>query len=206
MSVLPLSLTGLLYGVGVPVIALVLLALALIPASMRGGGRPEEVVRATYAYLGQTVGILLMSSSAIPTATSILSGQPFLGLTYTGLLLTFGLGGVLFLWQDGILRSVDALSITIPRTLFLFTWKFMGLMAVVLSALAVILPATFAGQSFGGDWWAMPIVFLVYGVLLMVLTHDRPIRSPLPFVSTSMKPASALPAKKLAASKKKRKK
>jgi hypothetical protein len=166
---MPLTL-GLFYGIFAPLLVVQGLALLFIPAMLNTGAKVPSVGKAIYCYLLQTVGITLMSLSGIPALWSVLASASFSTSIYLLLLITFTIGGLIFLWHDSISHTIDEASRGIPHTIYFYSFKLLGFLFMVLSALYMIyIMLMFPAQE--GSWWVLPAIILAYGFLLSWCTR-----------------------------------
>lgn len=205
----PVSLTslfeaiGLPYGITLPLFVLGMFTLLILPVIFRPGARAESVAYASYCYLCQMLGILLMTSGALPALYAVFAQRPLAEPTYLGLLIVFLVGGALLLWHDSKLRKIDDASKAIPAALFFMTWKFIGMLVILFSGISLAL-RLLDPMSQDGDWWVIHLIMILYGLVISWFT----LRPTMPgFSSTPVikSPAPAAP-KKLIASKSKTKK
>jgi hypothetical protein len=200
-----LSAPSLTYGLLVPLLVVQLFALLLLPGMLRPGAKPTEVTRAAYCYLAQALGVLLMSVGGLPTLYALLASQPMVGGMYTGLLMIFAAGGILFLAYDAQSRTVDAASRMVPETIFFFTWKFIGLLSAMFAAATFVIRIMISGGEPDPRWWVVHMLFLIYGLVLSWFTH-LPVGTPLlPFSSAPLLPKTAHAAAGKPSAKKKKK-
>lgn len=118
---------------------LLIFCLVLATSLSREAARPQAVGEAVYCYLVQSVGIILMSISAVPTLYSVLSRSPLHSLTYAALLFVFSIGGLIFLWHDYLVSRLPAPSRSVPEAIYLSMWKFIGFTLLVFALLSIIL-------------------------------------------------------------------
>jgi hypothetical protein len=203
-----LSSTGLFYGLLIPLMLAQMIAVFVLVASSKSGARPSEVAKAVYCYLAETAGILLMSIGGITAMASVLSSRPLSSATYMGLLFVFAVGGITYLYHDGILHRVEASARSIPDAIFLYSWKFIALLVTLFAALSFILQLLLREGEMEPYWWVIHLVLVFYGVVLAwcvahPLKDDRPqtFRSA-PVARPAMSMAASAPKK--AVTKKKR--
>lgn len=195
---------GLFYGLLLPVAVVSLFCLFLLVGLSRGGARVEDVTLAIYCYLAQSLGIMLMTAGGLPALHSVFAGATLSSATYLGLVLTFAFGGILFLWHDSKLVRLNELAKSVPHAVFLYSWKFIGLLITMFSALSFILRLLFYFEGGNADWWVMHTVMLIYGLLLSWFTLE-PAGRPLPFVRSVGTVAMQSTSPKKAVAKKKKK-
>lgn len=141
---------------------------------MSPGAKARNTAQAMYCTIMMSIGVLLMTISAIPTVTSVLAGESYASETYLGLLIVFAAGGSIFLWHDHWIRTLDPASRLVPSLIFLFTVKTIGTLITLLAGLSVILTLTLGGAEYG--WWIMPLTLFLYGAVLFISTGS--VRSP----------------------------
>ncbi|PIQ75974.1 hypothetical protein COU78_03365 [Candidatus Peregrinibacteria bacterium CG10_big_fil_rev_8_21_14_0_10_49_24] len=203
------SFVSVFYGLLVPLMTALTLAVVFIASMLHPGAKPYGVGSAVFHYVMQGLGILLMTTGALPTITSVLAGVELTGATYFTLLLVFAAGGVLFLWHDNTVRTVDSASRAVPGAIFLYTIKIIGYLIIILWSLSVI-TIVVGGTAAEAGWWIMPLVMIVYGSLLSLCTHSGSTDPHLSvFKSISMNqrsasPSAKKPVKKAAVKKRKR--
>ena len=174
----PMSLTtlfasvGIPYGTSLPLIVLGLFVLITLPAFVHPGTRIPNIASAAYCYLAQMLGIILMSSGALPALYAVFSMQELSQMTYLGLLIIFGIGGFLFLWQDMQLQSMDGMARAVMGSLFVMTWKFIGLLTVVIGGLSFAMRLMLVTER-TDHWWVTHLIMLLYGLILTWFTLDR---------------------------------
>lgn len=199
----PASLT---YGILVPLMVIQLFAMLMLPGLLRPGTKPGEVGRATFYYLAMAVGVLLMSIGGLPVLYALLASLPMVGKVYTGLLMIFAAGGILFLAYDAQTRTVDPASRAVPETIFFFSWKFIGLLSAIIAMGTFIMRILISGGVLDPRWWVAHMLFLLYGLVLSWFTH-LPVGVPLlPFSSAPIMPKHAHAQAGKAVAKKKKKK
>lgn len=159
------SATGLAYGLLVPLLIAQMFALFLLPCMMKGG-RPQELAKAVYCYMAQTVGILLMTIGGLSAMISVLGNRELSGGTYVGLLFVFAVGGIAYLYHDNMLATIDAASRSVAEALFHYTWKFIALLIVLFASLSFLLELLLQDQNSEPYWWVTNVVLIFYGVLL----------------------------------------
>lgn len=173
---------GLIYGLLLPLGFFVLMALLALPAMLRPGMNIGALIKAIYACLGQTFGIMLMTAGGLPALHSVLSQNPLSPESYLGLLLVFATGGIVYLMHDSLLRTIDAPSKLLPATMLYYTWKFLGLFIAVLASLSLVLQLlAYSTIPAAEGWWAMHVVMLAYGLILSWFTLPSPARPVSPF-------------------------
>lgn len=190
-----------LYTLLLPVLGLQLLCLLVLPAMLRASGKPEDTIRAAYCYLAQSLGILLMCIGGMPALYAVLASQPLAGMMYTGFVLLFSLGGIVYLTHDTVVRTVDPQARAIPGALFFYTWKLMGLSAVLFSVGGLLLRLASGGAT-DARWWVFYAVLLVFGGIVTWFTQLPKTVKPA-FSSTSVNPLPAAKVVQPAAKKKK---
>ena len=156
---------GVFYSVVVPLIIIQLIILFFIPSLLKGGVNVMEVGKATYCYLAQAVGLILMTLGGLPTLYSVLAGNALYDTQYISLLFVFSFGGLSYLWHDHLARSVDKNARLVPSTVYFFTVRFIGHLIVLFASLSLLLKLMLAPNLAPG-WWVMHTVVFVYGVLL----------------------------------------
>lgn len=199
---------GVPYGMLLPVGVVSLLALVALAGMIRGGN-PWEIAYATYCYFAEAIGIILITTGSLPVLLAVLTGQLLNNETYVGLLFVFAVGGILFLWHDAALRSIDASSKAVPGALFFFSWKLIGLLLASFALLSLILSVVIETVQLQSA--VMHVTVLAYGVALSWFTQVNGRARPSVTTRTLMvpqMPAMALKSKKpvaKAAPKKKKK-
>jgi hypothetical protein len=164
------STVGLAYGLMLPVVLMQLLAILFIASLLRPGSSTRSVARATYCYLMMGVGILLMTTAALPTTASVLAGASYSPATYVALLVLFGAGGLVYLWHEQWAHTIDGASSAVPSLIFFYVFKIAGILATLLAALSVILTLILGGGSDSG-WWVLPLSIFFYGLILSWCTR-----------------------------------
>lgn len=177
--------------------ALALLLLLSLP-SLLSGGVAKDVATAAYSYIAQSLGIVLMTIGALPSAYAVFAQQPLASGAYVGLLLTFSLGGLLYLRHDTKLSKMPSAAKQGPGVLFFYMWKVVGLVIALFAGLSALLSLSTIGLQEAGDWWINQMVLLLYGLIVSWFTIGS--------YTTSVKAApimkaSPAPAKKLIAGK-----
>lgn len=159
-----LSSIGVFYSVMVPSLLLVLLAVILLVSTSTPGAKAGLVMRASFHYIMQAIGIVLMTVGAIPTLTSVLGGPPYPGRVYMSLLWVFLVGGALFLWNEQCTQKIEHASLTMVHALFVTTVKTIGYVVALFSGLVLLIQIAL-GQ-YTEHWWVSPVILLLYGILL----------------------------------------
>jgi hypothetical protein len=163
---------GLFHGLLLPVVVLGMFILLALPAVFRPSARAEAITLAAYCYLAQMLGVMLMTAGSLPALYAVFAQRPLTETTYIGLLIVFGIGGLIFLWHDSHLHKIDLASRAIPGALFAMTWKFIGLLVTVFAGLSLILRLMLVNEQ-TGDWWVTNLIMLVYGMVLCWFTLHR---------------------------------
>lgn len=192
------------YGLFLPAAGMLLISFLILPAMLRSGGKAEDIGKAAYCYLAQSVGILLMALGGMPALYAVLASQPLAGMMYTGLLLLFALGGIVYLSHDTAVRSIDPAARAVSGTVFFYTWKLMGL-AAVLFAVSGLLLRLAAGGATDARWWVFYAVLLVFGGVITWFTQMPRAVGPV-FRSAPIAPVPAAKAAQPAAKRKTSKK
>ncbi len=177
-----------------PVFALLLFFLLCVPAFMRSSARPMDIARAAFHCLAQSVGIVFMIAGSLPALQVVISGQALNPTTYMALLLVFAVGGLLFLWNEVQLKEMSVASKEIPETLYFYTWKFIGLVAVLVSGLSMALNLLLMPESFMDGSWMAHVILFFYGMLITFFTLSRPhitAAAPIRIVPTAAKKKSS---------------
>ncbi|MDO8648914.1 MAG: hypothetical protein Q7R81_03960 [Candidatus Peregrinibacteria bacterium] len=172
MSAAPASLfgvVGILYGVLVPLAILGVIAIVFIPSIHIPGAKPWAVGKAIYCSFMQALGLLLMTIGGLPAVYGVLARQPYESVIYIALLLVFSAGGLTFLWHDHLLRSVDENSRSVPSAIFFLMFKVLGYGSVLFAALSLVLTMLLGFEE--EEWWVMPTIMLLYGLLLSWCTR-----------------------------------
>ena len=155
----------------IPVVAFQLIGLLFVAGQLQQGAKPLEVGKAIYAVLAQTLGAVLMSVGGLPAVYSVLTGVPLHSMTYSGLLMVFAVGGVLYFISDARVKMLDPKSAAVPAGVVFFTWKFFGLFIFVGAVLSCMLQLLLLGPSQAPFWWPLHIIAILYGALLIWCTR-----------------------------------
>lgn len=190
-----LTSVGLTYGLAMPVIVLVVFILLTLPAVFRPSVRAEAICFAAYCCLAQMLGILLMSAGGLPALYAVFAQEPLSEIGYVGLLFLFAVGGVLFLWHDSRLQTIDAASAAIPAFIFFFTWKFIGLLITVFAGLSFMLQIIHTIPR-DDNWWVTHLIMLLYGLVITWFALRRPTLSIAPLEQVPPPPSVPVVAKK----------
>jgi hypothetical protein len=166
------------------IILILLFVLFLIPSLLPTGVRPEATVKALLCVVMQGVGVGLMSISGLPALIAVFSGIVLPHQSYLALLLIFAIGGLLFLWYESKLVSLDATSKALPVLLFFVTLKFVGMSTLFLSAL-ILVTTLLTTPAPSIALWVSQIVFILYGLFLLWSVREFPAHKS-PFQSTPM--------------------
>ena len=167
------DLSGLFYGVLVPLVVVQLVILFIIPSVIKSNAKVEEIGKATYCFLSEGLGLILMTVGGIPTLYSVLAQSPLHDTQYIALLLVFASGGFTYLWHDYVLKSVSTAARAIPHTIYFFTIKFLSHAIVLFSSLSLLLKATLTESDFEPHWWIMHAIMLLYGLILWWCTRSN---------------------------------
>lgn len=159
-----------LYGVIVPLLLVVLLAVVFIPSALTAPGKARSIGEAIHCYFMQGFGVLLMTVGSLPTVYSVLAGISYSSGTYFGLLLVFAGGGAVFLWQDLRAASLDAQARAVPAAIFLAAFRIIGQVTLSLAILSFLLSITVGSTDMG--WWVMPVLMGIYGGLIAWCTRS----------------------------------
>lgn len=176
LSLIEAGMSGMLDALLLPLLILQLFALVFIPSLLGSGARPFAVGKAVYSYLLQTIGIVAMSLGGIPALFAVLEKlttgyERYATQDYIALLIVFTAGGLTFLWHERTAQTIDEPSRRVPAALFWFTFKLLGYLLMLLSALSFFQTMLLAPQSENGAWWIMPLLLFLYGVLLSWCTR-----------------------------------
>ena len=186
---------GINYAFVVPLAILLLLAVLVVPALMRASGRTEAIGEAAYCYLAMTLGILFMASGGLPAFYAVLSQQLLPVDTYMGLLFLFAVGGCTFLWHDARVLTLDPGSRLVAGTLYLFTWKFVGLLVSLFAGLTLCLQLLTGAPA---DRALMHLTMFLFGLLVSWFTrlHHSPTLIPFATHKPLVRPATSVAGKK----------
>lgn len=203
MPVTPLNLLFdtrvLLFEGLIAVLLIMLFTLLMLPSVLKPGSRTEDVAKAAYGYIAQTMGLFLMTVAGLPAFYAAMGWAAYSSGAYAGLLTIFAVGGILFLWQDGVMRKLDPASRLLPQIIFTHVWKLIGLIAVLAAGLSATFFLFTNTAPLTPGWWVMYAGLFLYGVLVSWLTFERPgRRPPVPFNIAPMKPLVLVPAAKVA--------
>ncbi len=195
------SAAGAFYLFLLPLMILQLTTLLMLPALLRGNGKAADVGESTYSYLAQSIGLLLMSAGGLPSAYALLASQPLYPGMYTGMLLIFAIGGIVYLYHDAHVRHLESSSKATVSAIFFFSWKFLGLVAMLAGGLSAVLRMMLSGGMVDPRWWVLHLVLFIYGVLVMWFT-SHPVRTGGAFATTQI--AHAAKVQKAAVQKKRK--
>ncbi|MDD4628716.1 MAG: hypothetical protein PHE68_04980 [Candidatus Peribacteraceae bacterium] len=156
--------TGLFYSVTLPLLLALAFALVIIASSSVSGAKASKVGEASFHYLMQGLGILLMTIGAMPTLLSVLMGPAYPGRVYMSLLWVFLVGGSLFLWHEQAAERIERASTQIPQAIFLTVVRTIGYLIALFSGLSLLLSVALGKMP--TSWWVAPVVMLLYGALL----------------------------------------
>lgn len=162
---------GLTYGWTLPVLLLVGIAILFL-VTARDGSRPHLQARVIYCHLAQLIGILLMTAGALPAVYAVFAPQPLDQLTYLGLLLVFGIGGLVFLAHDSALKRIERTTRAVADAIFFHVWKLTGLLIVLFTGLSLGLRFMMDMEN-AHEWRVMHLTMLLYGLVIMVFTLHR---------------------------------
>lgn len=173
LSPLLFSGSGLFYGLLLPVVAVGIFSLILIPAIHVAGAKPMNACKAIYCYTLQIIGIFMMSLAGFPAVYGVLAEVMYDDSdAYLALLLVFTAGGLIFLWHDAMARTIDTASRSVPQAIFTFTFRLVGVLAASLAILSLFLTMLLSDGSLDPFWWIQPMIFLFYGLILSWCTWD----------------------------------
>lgn len=169
------SVSSLLTFVLLPLGVLLVLSVALVPCLIAPGAKVGSAVKALYCYVLQCIGIAMMTAGALPAVYGVLEKfsigvERFSAEMYLSLLMLFCCGGVTFLRHEQISEKIDDASRRVPALLFWYSFKAIGFILSVVSAL-LLLFTTLLLQPLNGTWWITPVVMLLYGLLLSWCTR-----------------------------------
>lgn len=161
---------GISTGVLLPVAAMLLFVLLLIPCLMQGTSA-EEGLKGMFCIVAQSVGIVLMAVGGLPIVQSVLAGSLHSTMNYAALLFIFAFGGLTYLWYDDLICSLSGSARAIPAAILFYTWKFVGLVLVLLASLSLVL-RLLLGDALQTGWWAGHVTMLLFGMILLWCTPD----------------------------------
>ncbi len=145
-----------------------------------GNHAPADSAQAVFGCTAQALGIVLMSIGGLPALYGVLAEQIMPVVTYLGLLLVFAIGGLLFLWQDGVLRTLPPAALAVPNALSRVLWRFIGLLIGTVALLSLFLQLLIDGPTLLRSFWALHLTSMLYGVLLLLATRPvAAVRSPI---------------------------
>lgn len=171
---------GIFSGFLLPIAILLLFVLLVLPGLARTGAKPESLALATYGYLAESLGIILMTAGGLPAVYAVVAHQILASNTYLGLLILFIIGGVTYLWHDAMISDIDPISKSIPGSLFFYTWKFIGLIVTLFAGLSFLLEWLLNANSHPEGWWVVHLVMLLYGMLVSWFTVHPSSSAPAP--------------------------
>src|SRR5262249_12264220 len=114
-----------IYGFAFLLMLVQVFAMLFVPSILHKG-KPMEVGKAIYCYILQIIGIFLMSVSGLAALHGALGGQLRSSVEYLALLIVFAAGGVLFLWHEMMISSIDAASRAVPAAIYWFMVRLLG--------------------------------------------------------------------------------
>lgn len=178
-----LSVSALLYLVLLPAAVIHLLAVLLLPCLLSPGAKASACAKAAYCYLMQIVGVILMTIGALPAVYGVfekfaLGVERFSAEMYLALLILFSAGGFVFLWHERVAERIEDASKKIPALLFWYTFKIIGMLLMLASALHLVLVMLLTGAQLVAGWWITSSVLLLYGALLSWCTRTPVKMSP----------------------------
>ncbi len=173
---LSIGTVGLLFALQLPLYILLLLAFLFMPSILTAGARSLSVGKAIYCFLMQGVGVVMMSMGALPSLYSVLANkvvgqEPFTTNTYLGLLIVFAVGGLMFLLHEHLARTIDEPSRAIPYAIYFFTFKIIGVLAMLFGSMGLLLSMLFGEANTTAGWWIMPTIILLYGLVISYCTR-----------------------------------
>lgn len=157
---------GIFYGVLLPLVLIQLMALLFIPTLLKDKVEVVEAGKAVYCVLLQGLGLILLTAGGIPTVYSVLSGGMLYDRQYLALLFVFAVGGLLFLWHDHLIRSVDKAARAVPQAILFFAVRFVGVAAVAFSVLSLVLSLLLRQGTLEPTWWVLHTIVFIYGTFL----------------------------------------
>src|SRR3989338_7794840 len=157
---------GVFYGVLLPLVLLQFLALLLIPTLLHHKGDAVESGKAIYCLLLEGLGLILLTAGGIPTIYSVLSGSLLQDRQYLALLLIFAVGGLLFLWHDHLMLSVDKSVRALPQAILFFGVRLIGIATIVFSILSLVLAVLLRQGALEPNWWILHTIVFIYGTFL----------------------------------------
>ncbi len=169
----PLSAPDLLLWALLPLCALLLVSLLVLPALLRPEGNPAAVARAAGYLLGVGLGIVLLVSGSLGPLYTLFAQQRMdrADLALQAALAVIGL--LLIALHAVLLRSVDPVSRALPAAVFRAAWQFVGLLLVILGILSVLDRIVRHGSLSAPDRVAYLLTMLV-GLLLLWFSCARP--------------------------------
>ena len=183
-----------------PLLLISILIFLLVP---RDGSKKEleQHSDAIFGHCMLVVGVILMSITAIPTLMAVVSPIAFEPHEYLGLLLIFAAGGIVYLWVDQHLRTLNAAVLKMPSVVYKMTIKFIGSVSLLYSAISLSLAIAFQATHAAG-WWSLSFVSFFYGGILCWFTSKDAARV-FAAVQSNLQPEvkKATPQKKKAAKK-----
>lgn len=176
MVLFSLNTTSLLLLVLLPVALLQVLLLILLPALHAPGARASGVLKATYSYAMQGIGIVLMTVGALPALHGVIEKfvtgvEQLSAQAYMALLIIFCAGGGTFLWHERMAEGIEDASQRVPALLFWYSFKIIGFVLVLFSAGSLVFTLLLEPYDLDVTWWITPTVFLAYGLLLSWCTR-----------------------------------
>jgi cbb3-type cytochrome oxidase subunit 3 len=177
MVLFSINATSLALLLLLPVAVLQVLLLILLPSLHAPGARAAGVLKATYSYALQGIGIALMSAGAIPALHSVcqkfITGfEPVGPQVYIAFLMMFLVGGATFLWHEQMSEKIDDASRRVPALLFWYTVKTIGFLIILMSGATLIVTMLLKPDNAAQHWWITPLILFFYGILLSWCTKS----------------------------------
>lgn len=156
-----------LLGIGLPVFVILL----FIAGMLQKESKPADVGAGVFVMLLQTIGLVLMSVAGIPVLYSMLMRQGLGAGIYISLLLTFALGGAVYLLSERSKATISSAA-NVPMSIAHVLWKTTGVLAVLASTLSCLSQILIIGPETA--LWSLPthLTMFFYGVLLLWCTRE----------------------------------
>jgi hypothetical protein len=175
MILTALSVSSLFTFAFLPLLVLLVLAVAMIPTLLAPGAKIGAAAKALYCYVIQCIGVAMMSAGALPAVYGVIEKfslgiERFSAEVYLALLILFSCGGITYLWHERLADKIDDTSRRVPALLFWYTFKVIGYV-LMLGSLLSILSTMLLIRPLDGGWWILSVVLFFYGALLSWCTH-----------------------------------
>lgn len=160
-----------------PILLVFVIGLFFLASTATQSKDPKQVFSAWLQVVMKAAGALLMMFAVFMTIIALLDSLSYGTELFVGLVLSFSVGGILFLWSDQRLREMADEFTKVPSAMYNVLFTAIGYLLVTSSGLlfSTLVASNATSEPY---WWYFPVIILLFGILICAMTSN--ITSPTP--------------------------